>query len=354
MSTANPTTINDIAKEAGVAKATVSLAMRNKGGISSETRRRILEIARKLDYRPSPSRQTRGRVYQGQVAFLSIGGKTPRTSDEPGASYLHSMIDGCNDLVQDRGGITSIVKSTVDQIAEGRAPLGLDRGNFDGLIVRSVMNDDVMALLAKCDVPYVLVDCDRFVHDKTQVQIENIQASDRLVEHFLATGAKQFAIITGDIEHLNAQERLAGVQMALQRRGHQLDPDLIIYERGFDEASGSRGAAALLAGGKPFDALICQNDLIAMAAINQLQAAGLSIPEDVRVSGFDNMSFARTLPVPLTTVDPFAYQMGLTAARLLLDSIDSGKHQVCHIKQHAELVIRQSTNASLVASVSSQ
>ncbi len=343
MSESRAVTISDVAERAGVAKATVSMVMRNKAGISDATRQRVLGIARHMNYRPSTVRQTRGSVHHGHISFLAISKATPRVGRRPGGSYLHSMLDGCHDQAQGRGWVTSIVKATLDDLRAGRSPVTLERGQFDGLLVRGPFIEEVGELLDRFDIPKVLIDCDRHVPGACQVQIENLQAMEQIAEHLIAQGSRRIATITGEMEHLNAQERLAGLQMALARRGYDLDPQLIVYEQGFDEASGERGIKELLSRNKPFDAVVCHNDLIAMAAMRVLLESGRRIPHDVRICGFDDMEFSQLLPMPLTTVDACPYEVGQVGARLLLEMIEPGESHSVNLRQPTRLVVREST-----------
>jgi LacI family transcriptional regulator len=188
-----------------------------------------------------------------------------------------------------------------------------------------------------------MVDCDRMVTGMPQVQVENIQAMEQAVAHVVENGGKQVAVITGDMEHLNSQERLAGLQMALTRRQLALPDSHIIQEHGYNEASGIRGVEQLLKRNVPFDTLFCQNDLIALGAIRKLVSLGHCIPHTVKVVGFDNMEFADMPEIGLTTVDAHPHKLGEVSMRLLLDML-SGKHtDNVHLRVGSELIVRQTT-----------
>lgn len=337
-------TISDVAREAGVANATVSMVTRNKPGISDETRQRVLAVAKRLNYRASPNRQTRSRTHYNQLGFLLVSPHEPRVTVETGSAYLHTMIDGCLHCAEADNWSVALCKCTLAQLQEGQLPTALTHQLFDGLLVRSIMDPALLELLSEMQVPHVLIDCDRFVSQSVQVQIENTQAIDELVEHLVESGSRKVATITGEMDHLNAQERLAALHMALGRRGQSLLPERIVYETGFDEESGRRGVEVLLARGVEFDTLVCHNDLIGLGALNRLASAGLSVPHDVRVSGFDNMEFSAHLPVPLTSVDPQPAALAETATRLLLEMIDSKDRSPLHLKLPTRLCVRTSSS----------
>jgi LacI family repressor for deo operon, udp, cdd, tsx, nupC, and nupG len=326
-----------------VAKATVSMVIRSKPGISEATRQRVLQVARELNYQPSPWRQTRGTVRHGQVALLLVTPDMPRVGRQPGGSYLHHLLDGCLAVAEPAGTSVVVCKMTLDQLESGRFANVIARRQFDGLLVRAPITSQLNSLLQDLNQPCVMVDCDRHVAQAAQVLIENLQAMDELAGHLLERGARRIAVITGDMDHLNAQERMAGLEMALRRRGVAVHADAVVQEHGFDEPSGFRGAQTLLQRGVRFDALVCHNDLIALGALRKLHDAGLRVPQDVRVTGFDDMEFSASLPAPLTTVDSHSEQLGQTATRLLLDTLASGPARAIHIRVPARLVVRAST-----------
>lgn len=318
-------TIADVAARAGVTATTVSMVMRNKPGISTPTRNRVMKIVRELDYRPSATRQTRGPALVGQIGLLMVSEQPPRISGEVGGSYLYNLLSGCLAEAQHRGNSLNVSRLTFAQVHDGQLPEAVARQHLDGLIIRGWAMPELMELLEQTQLPVVFVDCDHYLPHTTQVQIENLQAMDQLVDHLIETGADRIASITGGTDHLNAQERLAGLSMALERRGQTLDMELVIQETGFNEASGERGVTSLLEQGRSFDTLVCQNDLIALGALRVLEKRGISVPNEVRVSGFDNMSFAGNLAIPLTTVDPQPFLLGQLATQYLLEHITGSR-----------------------------
>jgi len=166
---------------------------------------------------------------------------------------------------------------------------------------------------------------------------------DLVVDHLVKQGAKRFATITGDMQHQNAQERLAGLQMALNRRGIPLPPEGIVTEPDFVDECGRHGTRKLLESGYKFDALICHFDLAAYGALEELSSAGIKVPDDVLVTGFDNEDFSSKIAVPLTTVETNSYQLGRLGAQLLLAQTNQEKKEVMHVYPDVSLVIRKST-----------
>ncbi|MFA9478880.1 LacI family DNA-binding transcriptional regulator [Phycisphaerales bacterium AB-hyl4] len=257
-----------------------------------------------------------------------------------GGSYLDAILHGCLTYAEQAETSVVICRMSFEQVEKGEWPTALRRGQLDGVVLRGWWQQQVSSWLKENKVPCVLVDCDQYVSSLPQVQIENIQAMDSLVDYLTESGSKRFVTITGDMEHLNAQERLAGLQMALVRRGLTLPPDQIAVERGFDEASGQRGVQTLLSRNVGFDTLVCQNDLIAYGALQALKQAGLVVPDQVRLTGFDNMDVGHRFDVPIITVDPQPATLGREGVKLLLQTIEGDSLQPVHLRLPAKLVVR--------------
>jgi LacI family transcriptional regulator len=253
------------------------------------------------------------------------------------------MLHGCLVETEQHNRSIALCQTCFADISAGRLPVLLQRQPVDGMIVRGWMLPELTRVLEQLRVPVVLMDCDRPASTWPHVRINNLQAMEDLVAYLVSRGAQEFATITGDLDHVNAQERLAGLQMALRRRGLGLPEANTIEERGFDEASGRRGAAKLLDAGRGFDTLVCQSDPIAAGAYDELIARGMRVPEQVRLTGFDNMAeFGDRYAVPFTTVDPQPFVIGQIGARLLGELLTDGKVRNVEVTVPCKLVVRQS------------
>jgi DNA-binding LacI/PurR family transcriptional regulator len=336
-------TISDIASQAGVTKATVSMVFRNKPGISVQTRDRVLDIARELNYTPFQSFNTRGPVYRGQVGFVVLTEEPACVGNLMGGSYLSGMINGCIYFAENRGTSVALSLMTWEQARLGQLPTAIQRQHVDGFLFRGWVLPEVSKLFEKLSIPIVMIDCDRRVDGFPQVYIDNIYAMDLIVDHLMAKGCRHFATITGDMDHINAQERLAGLQISLIRRGLSLDTQNIIFESRFNEESGRRGAKMLLERHTEVDALICQNDLIALGAMNYLQENGRKIPDDIHITGFDDMEFSSKLAIPLTTIDSHSFDIGRLGAQLLNHTFEISNRHDLQIRSPVSLIARKST-----------
>lgn len=341
-------TISDIAKKSNVSKAAVSLAMRNKPGIGQETKKRILKVASELGYRPALNRQNGKKKYFGQIGLLFISQKIPAIGEDFfGGSYLHAILNGAMNRAQEASLGLAICTMTIPQLKSGELPALLQRPSVDAWLVRSPYIPELEKLLASLNEPFVLLEPDRNVKNATQVQPENIQAMIDISNHIISTGAKKIATITGHMDHINAQERLAGLQVGLQQHGIHLNEKNIIIGEDFNSETGAAGIETLIKRGVEFDAVVCQNDMIAAGVIDVLLAKGITPGKDVMITGVDNMEFSSRLACPLTTIDTLPYELGKLGTKLLTEEIESNTDSLkkVHMKLPCKLVIRESTTS---------
>jgi DNA-binding LacI/PurR family transcriptional regulator len=173
------------------------------------------------------------------------------------------------------------------------------------------------------------------------VTVENKHGARQLVEHLIGLGHRRIAFINGPRGNEDSDWRARGYYEALAAHGLAPDPALEV-EGGFSEETGAAGARELLARGAEFTALFAADDEMAIAAIGVLNAAGLRVPQDVAVVGFDDIVTARYIQPPLTTVRAPTEQVGREAVLLLLAAIAGAPPPAQTVLLPVELVIRQS------------
>ncbi|MHB0947146.1 MAG: LacI family DNA-binding transcriptional regulator [Sedimentisphaerales bacterium] len=349
------TTIADIALRAGVTKTTVSMVFRNKEGISHTTRQRVMDIAKEMKYALFPVRQAQGKVHWGQIGFIIISKDyVPLNPNHPTPNfnfqYFSRMMHGCLACAEENGHSTVCSSLEWKHIKSGNLSSILKHERADGFLFRAWISPVVEEMLRKINVPVVLMDCDRYLEGYSSVHVNNIKGMDLVVEHLVKQGAKRFATITGNMDHQNAQERLAGLQMALTRRGIPLPPEGIITEPDFVDECGRHGTRKLIESGYRFDALVCHFDLAAYGAMEELSSAGIKVPDDVLVTGFDNEDFGDKIAIPLTTVETNSFQLGRLGAQLLLAQTSGEKKHIIHAYPEVSLVVRKSTQVQNMSS----
>ena len=301
-------TIRDVAKLAGVGIGTVSRTISGKGSVSSEKRRRIEEAIEKLDFRPSSVAQSLSSRKLGIIGLLlpKLGGAfyelILRTAeDELRAHRKYFVVATAAGDSQEKESVEFLLARDCDgmlvfssEISE-RSLLELE-SRFPNI---AVMNRIVPTIEGKC-----------FVAD-------HFEGGRLAAQTLLDAGHTRIAAITGPQKRLDARLRQEGFASELATAGVLLDEDLVL-EGDFSAPGGRRCCDGLLETEKPFSAIFCANDTMAMAAISRLQHHGRQVPSDVAVLGYDNLGYGEFLAPPLTTIDSAIEATVRNACRYLL------------------------------------
>ncbi len=333
-------TIADIAKEAGVSKATVSRVLNERPeGVGAETRSRVKSVIEKLDFEPCG-------VARGLATgkSRSIGLVIPDVADP----FAPLLIRGIEDALRSRTYGLFLCDSDRDIAKEKEHVRMLLEKRVDGVILNSTISDCdcQLDLLDKRSVPYVLLD--RIIEARPSgagVFVDNRKGARMAAELLLDGGSRRLLFINGPEELSVSKLRKAGVADAYLARG--IDPSSVLYGTGdYSVASGERVTGACLgsAGGKPgFDAVFAANDMMAIGAMRVLKRRGLRVPADVEVVGFDDVEPARLVEPALTTVAQPAFDMGRESALMLLRLIDGKRPRTRTMLMEPTLVIRETT-----------
>jgi LacI family transcriptional regulator len=335
-------TIDDVARAAGVSKATVSVVLNNKGSVRGSTRDRVLAVVEEMNYRPSGRAQ---RV--GGPKTRSIG-VVIREGDNP---YYADVIAGVRS-VADRQGYTVLVASSEGSYdAERQAVELLREKDVDGLVLYPVLNEDTdlthLFELKRRNFPFVLLGSIRGVQ-ASLIDTDNVAASRRAVEYLISLGHTRIIHFAGPSYSMHSQERSDGIYRAFSGSRLCFTEDAIVpagahLEDGYRvglEYFGRCGEQE-----RP-TAVTCFNDMVAIGLCRALAELGLRVPEDVSVIGYDDVPLLEYLPVPLTTVHVPRFEIGETAAEILIRHITSCETlRPEKIDMQAELVVRGSTRA---------
>ena len=329
-------TIKDVAREAGVSVATVSRVFNESGPVSEETRRRIREVAARLQYAPHAGARSLITSKTNTIGVL-----LPDLYGE----FFSEVIRGMDQAAQRRG-YHLLVSGSRDAREEIEAALVAMRGRVDGLIAMSP-HLDPPALVANVppSVPVVLLNCVVDAQNYDALTIENRAGAYAMVRHLATLGHQRVAIIRGAEGNYDATERLLGYRDALR--------DLSLAARAewevpgdFTEASGYRAIAPLLALRDRPTAIFAANDAMAIGALSALREVGLRVPDDMAVAGFDDIPLARYMSPPLSSVHVAIAELGARGVETLLHAIDSkNMHTRAHQQLPTALVIRRSCGA---------
>lgn len=328
-------TIKDIAKKAGVSYATVSRALTNRPEVNEKTRRDIQKLAEEMGYKPNAL--ARGLVTRESK---TLGLIIPDITNP----FFPEVARGVEEAASRSGYNVFLCNTNWDAEKERTYIEVLEEKRVDGLIVASV-TDDAKTLegFTRGGAPLVLVNRVLKDIDTHYVVIDNLKGGYMVVEHLLGLGHKRIAFI-GGLRHVEAtRERLQGYMLALSSGGIPVD-DKLVYSGAFKKESGYQNAMKLLEVDQPPTAIFAANDILALGVIQAVQEAGLKVPDDIAVVGFDDIAFASYAEVSLTTIAQPKYIMGEMAAKILMEDIKEGAvREKKHIVLQPSLVVRKSS-----------
>ena len=306
-------TIKEVAREARVSVATVSRVFSGKGPVREETRQRVLEVAGRLQYVPHAG--ARGLITNTTGA---LGVLLPDLYGE----FFSEVIRGV-DLTARKSGYHVLVSSSHSDRSEVEGVLRALWGRVDGLIVMSP-EADAEALRANLPaaLPVVLLNCLVEGDGFDAINIDNYGGALALTRHLIALGHRRIAFVGGAPDNYDARERLRGYRDALRTYGGGA-PEIEV-PGDFSEESGHRAAGAILALDPRPTAVFAANDSMAVGLLSALQEAGVRVPGDVAVGGFDDIPVARFLSPPLTTVRVGIAELGALAMERLLAAVEEG------------------------------
>jgi LacI family transcriptional regulator len=333
-------TLDDLAELSGVSRATVSRVI-NGGPVSEQTRRKVLDVLEQTDYRPNLAARSLASGRTGVVGVVMHVHPPVLFED----SYFVALLHGVSDVLADRA--SGMMLWLGNRSKEETLSRILGTGLMDGVIVSADNLDDplVDGLLAS-DLPTVLIGHRRSDLTASYVDIDNVGAADTITTHLIDVGRTRIGHITGRPGSVAAEDRLTGYRRAMKRAG--LDTDLYVVEGDFTRASGIQGAATLIELG--VDAIFCANDATASGALETIRGAGLTVPDDVALAGFDDLPVASELDPPLTTIRQGVHAQGAGSASALLSLLESPEGGPRRVLLPTELVIRQSTIGGFPAS----
>jgi len=334
-------TIDDVAKAAGVARVTVSRVLNNEQNVRPETRERVQRAVEALGY--SVNQQARALASGVGRQIMLIHAHNPER--EPN-SYYHAGLElgalrACSSLGFD------LVTRAIDPDGESPAQLIasiLEHERPLGIIISPPMADDLelIASARRAGVRMVAISAgDEARAIVSAVGIDERQAGRAIGEHLVALGHTRIGFIKGPLEHRSAAQRYDGFLDVLRSAG--LDDEPWTTTGDFTFKSGVEGAEQLLQERLPVTALACANDDMAAGAMLALHRAGLEIPAAMSVTGFDDTPMSEIIWPPLTTVQQPIKYFGERAVQLLVDSQSGAKPRYVAVEH--QLIIRESTGA---------
>jgi LacI family transcriptional regulator len=332
-------TSKDVAEKAGVSRTTVSLVLNNVGGIqiSPETRQRVMDAAKELGYVPDATAQALVSRRAKAIGLVMTRSPNHIASD----TFLPQIMSGMMDVVKDNK--LRLLFEYVEEEHQDYAYLELARSkHIDGMILLTPRLDDAgLKRLEEMDVPTVLMG-DIEGTSLFTVDVDNRLAAQKAVQYLLDLGHTQIACIThAPATYTAAPERVLGYKSALLEAGITPDEDLIRYAD-FTPESGYNQMKSLLASPKKFTAVFIASDNVAIGGKAALREAGMRIPEDISLVGFDDIPWAQFADPPLTTVHLQAQELARRACLVLMDLLKGREPEMKRQIVDTQLVVRKS------------
>jgi LacI family transcriptional regulator len=327
-------TIKDVAREASVSVATVSRALNGHENVAEGVRKHVTEIANRLRYQPhAAARSLSSRRTQ------TIGVVLPDLYGE----FFSELIRGIDAVARARRQHL-LVSSYHGHPEEQGEALRAMRGRVDGLLVLSPYADRPGFLTDNLPMALPAVLINTHLPDATYpvLSIDNFGGASAMVKHLAEAGHKRIAFICGPEDNFDASERLRGYRTALAQ--HLPDAQPIELPGDFDESSGYEAGKRILASKQRADAVFAANDMMALGCLYAFNEAGIKVPADIALAGFDDIPLARFVHPTLTTMRVSIAELGGLALTRLLQSIESDESQPSTLQTLVpELIVRESS-----------
>jgi DNA-binding LacI/PurR family transcriptional regulator len=326
-------TLKAVAKHLGLTPGTVSAVLNNSPAarsIPENTRKRVTDAARELNYRPN---------------FLARSLRVQRTftvgviAEEIGDTYGGSIVSGIETYLRDNDFFFLTVAHRHDpKLLQTYSQLLASRG-VEGIITIDTSIDEEPTL------PTVAVAGHQKVENVTNIILDHRRAAELGLRHLKELGHERIAFLRGQPKSSDSASRWEAIQEVAREFEIQISPELVLQIEGMDSTPelGYPYGKALIAREVPFTALFAYNDISAIGAMRAFQEAGLRVPDDISVVGFDDISIASFSIPPLTTVRQPLLKMGRIAAETLLDRIEDRAPFIPEIAVEPELITRRST-----------
>ncbi len=332
-------TIKDIANELNMAISTVSRALNDHPAISIQTKKKVQNLAKKLNYYPN-------------LLALNLLQKKTNTIvvivPEITSHFFSSVITGIQDILKGSGYSLIITQSNESYREEVAIVEHMIRIRVDGVLISpssSTKKNDHFLKLKKNGIPFVLFDRDCPGVESDKVLVDDYEGAFQAVDYLINAGCKKIAHLAGPINLSTTSHRLEGYKDALKKYQIPVRDGYVKHVSGFTHEDGIKPSKALLKLKNPPDAIFAINDCIAISAIFVAKTMELRIPEDISIVGFDDEPHSRYFTPSLSTIWQPVYSIGMLAIRILLKRIETNEDSFTFRKEvfKPELVIRNSS-----------
>ena len=330
-------TIKDIARRAGVSHATVSRALHGSPLISVATSQRIRQIAAELGYQPSVAARSL-KTNRSQVLGVIVS----HIADP----FFSEILQGIDEVAQQVGYSLFIAASQHSLERERAIVKTMREHRVDGVIICSTpFSAEQSQLLASYKTPLVVINNQSAEDYRYSIYHDDLDGSQQVTQHLLDLGHKRIAYLGSSFSGRTNDQRLSGYKERMQAAGLSVPEGFVHGVQANNPETGRAAVDHFLALPERPTAVFCFNDMLATGVLRGLRRAGLRVPEDCSVAGFDNITFSAYTNPPLTTFNQPKHEIGIQAARLLLELL--GPEGESHLRTvralRGQLLVREST-----------
>ena len=327
--------LQDVAGLAGVSMKTVSNVVHDYKHVSAKTRERVQRAIEELGYRPNMMGRRLATGKTGLIALSFADVTIPYFAELARVVSEKAAVHGYRVLLEE----------TLGTLEGERAVVGSsEAGLVDGILFQpSVMSSSEIAQ-HRGDLPIVTLGESPAPLTLDRVMIENVAAAREVTSHLIQMGRRKIGFVGHEINGLSATstQRLTGYQEALEHANALVDPSLLFASDAISAAGAAAAVGKALDSGIQIDGLVCRDDLAAIGALRALQERGLRVPEDVAVTGWDNIHLSAVMFPSLTTIAPNLDLLAERALELLMERISGydgmGRHELVPY----DLIVRES------------
>ncbi len=334
-------TLEDVARQAGVSRSTVSRVFNDQPNVRKDVRERVRNVIESTGFRPHAAARALASQHSSTIGLVLPLSVSFFFTDPYYSHLTKGIAQACN---QHNYTLALFLVDTKED--ERKIFTSITRkGLLDGVLVQSGHDGDqqIIGYLVDANMPQVVIGRPFRSDNVSYVDVDNINGAFNAVTHLIREGYKRIGTITGPEHSAVGLDRKAGYIKALIERGFEIDESMIV-EGDFTESGGYYAMKKMLSA-KP-EAVFAASDVMAMGAMRSIRENGLRIPNDIALVGFDDLPQAALSDVPLTTVRQHVVQFGAKAFEILIDLIENGIDPPRHIILETELVIRESCGAS--------
>ena len=329
------TTIKDIARKAGVAPSVVSRALNNKYGVKDSTKNLILKLAKEMNYYPNTAARSLVTRRTDTIGIMMADISEP---------YYSQLIKGM-EYVANQTGYTLLFSNSYESVEHNRVLQKMIYAQrVDGLIIvgSNIREKNFSLALFEQEIPFVLVERNFSDPRVNCIWVDNVAGAYLATKYLVEKGHRKIGHMAGNLYYQVALDRLEGYKKALLEAGIDYSEELVVSGN-FVWQSGYETMKDILRHYPQCTAVFVASDAMAYGALQAITEAGLIVPDDIGIIGFDDLEFSNLTNPPLTTIRQPRYRMGQKAMEMLTDILRGEEKNGIKIPLDPELIVRQST-----------